>query len=214
MRGRLHLNLSWSAKSIEGIDGLEDDLRKMGDIFCETVTTKAADIITKFAKTQMNEYYAEYTPVIYDRTNLMGGSSFQKYIDDDDDIYQGGVEINSGFTSHPGVPHKKSFDEAQIYTNVWDLGIHGYIRTTDPYYYLNVKGRKNVIKNGRVGSKVVMKKKRIYIDTNTKYAPIQGKPHRVDEIRNKIKEPGFQNQLRISGLSAMTKGNYSVLKFV
>lgn len=195
MRGRLHLDLSWSAKSIKGIDDLEDDLRKMSEIFCNTVITKAADKITEFAEDQMYEFYAEYTPLIYNRTNQMGKSSYQKYINSEDDIYQGGIEIDSGFTSHPDVGFNNGED--QIYINVWDLGIHGYLKK-DPYYYLNTKGKRG--------------KKRIYVTTD--YKTIQGKPHRIDEIVKKIQNPGFQNRLKTSGLSAMTKGNYSVLKFV
>lgn len=195
MRGQLHLDLSWNAKSIEGIDNLEDDLRKMGEIFCNTVVTKAADKITEFAEDQMYEFYAEYTPLVYDRTDQMRKSSYQKYIDSTDDIYQGGVEINPNFTSHPDI----GFDngEEQIYTNVWDLGIHGYLKKA-PYFYINTKSKKG--------------RKRIYVDTD--YKAIQGKPHRINEISKKIQNPGFQNRLRISGLSAMTKGKYSVLKFI
>ncbi len=196
MKSKLQLNLKWKNNTIEGVTDkdLESDIKLIKETFCQTVTEKAVKRIFKFAQQEMREYYKEFNPPeVYVRTGDMQNNSFKEYRQTKGNIYQGGIEIDSSFTKHYGGFLKEGeltepgLTEEEIYTSVWDLGLHGrtktYIHSGDHYV----------------------------TDETFKYK--QGKPHRFNRISQKASTQEFLNTLEHAGLSAVTKQKYSVLKF-
>lgn len=195
MRGNLKLKLNWKDNTIKGItDGqLESDIKLIKETFCQTVVENAVTRITKFAQQEMEGYYAEFDPPDeYPRTEDMKKNSFISYKKTKGDIYQGGIVISSAFTKHMGGFLKQGEEtepgltEEEIYTSVWDLGLHGRRRT-------------HFIHSGN------------FYASDTEYK--QGVPHRFDHMVQKASTQGFLNNLERSGLSAVTKQKYSVLRF-
>lgn len=202
MKGKLTFDLRWKNNTIEGVtDGdLEADIKKMRQAFCETITQKAAERIEKFAAKEMEGYYDEYEPTYYKRTYQMYNDSYRQYLPKPQgNIYRGGIEISSGFTEHHNgmIDNLKGIEgnfknmgitEEEIYTNVWDKGIHGVqtIHHTGITRYTSW--------------------------TDTKIIP--GMPHRFDRVKQKSSASGFFNALERSGLAAVKQQKYSVLRFI
>lgn len=197
MRETIKLNLHWKNNTIEGItDGaLEEDIKKIHETFCQTVVKSAIPKIKSFALTEMEGYYAEYTPRFYDRTNKMRYESYQEYEDNKGKVYKGGIIIDSSFTEHEGLRYKgydsesygsPNITEDEIYTNVWDRGSHGFYAT----YKTRISG--------------------IYMSDVSEFI---GKPHRFESLKKKVSSDKFLNRLKNSGISAVQKQKYSVLRF-
>ena len=114
---------------------LEADLNKMAKIFCTAAMNKSTELICKFAFDYMQNYYASYTPWLYKRTGMMlgdgtgeGHSSYKQYKDRVENIeYRGGIIISSSFTNHP----IKGISEDELYSGVWEQGLHGRIAYAD-----------------------------------------------------------------------------------
>lgn len=103
---------------------ITQDLQKFYSTFAKAATKEAANRIEKFAQIQMNGYYNEYDPEYYERTMQMHDHSYQKFNMNSGNIYEGGIFTNSSFTFHESVDD--NFTEEDIYTNVWEKGIHGW----------------------------------------------------------------------------------------
>ena len=183
---------------------LYKDLEKFGEIFCSTVVEQAAPKIKKFADQEIAGYYAEYKPEFYNRTGQMKDKSFTQFVTKGMP-YEGGIEINSGNTHHHGGFYPKwgspepGISEEQIYTSVWDLGLHG--RKGDNHY---------------------VRQYNIFDDEGKEFEHrdfgennhIQGMPHRLDRLVRKVWSADFQNQMIQIGLDKASKQRYSVLKFI
>lgn len=204
MRNTIKLNLQWKNNTIEGVtDGqLEADIKALHEAFCKAVTERAATNIEKFARIEMEDYYTEIHekpshPIYYKRTKDMLNNSYKPFQEEDGDIYSGGIDIDSEFTTHehgfngnpPGCVTPAGFDEEEIYTSVWVKGFHGRRRK----YH---KGATRYT-SWWSGAKI-----------------IEGKPDRLGHLEEKASSPGFINSLKNAGMSAIQKQNYSVLKFV
>ena len=59
---------------------IKNDLKHYGDIFCKTVANEAKYYIWEFARHEIDEYYKEYDPYYYDRTNQERNYSFQYFL--------------------------------------------------------------------------------------------------------------------------------------
>lgn len=103
---------------------ITQDLQKFYSAFAKAATKEAANRIEKFAQIQMNGYYNEYNPEYYERTMQMHDHSYKKFNMNGGNIYEGGVFVNSSFTLHEN--RDDDFTEEDIYTNVWEKGIHGW----------------------------------------------------------------------------------------
>ena len=129
MRNTIKLNLQWKNNTIEGVtDGqLEADIKALHEAFCKAVTERAATNIEKFARIEMEDYYTEIHekpshPIYYKRTKDMLNNSYEPFQEEDGDIYSGGIDIDSGFTTHehgfngnpPGCVTSAGFDEEEI----------------------------------------------------------------------------------------------------
>lgn len=199
MRNTIKLNLQWKNNTIEGVtDGqLEADIKTLHETFCKAVTERAATNIEKFARYEMEDYYFEIPnhPIYYKRTKDMLNKSFKSFQEEEGDIYSGGIDIDSGFTTHehgfngnpPGCVTSAGFDEEEIYTSVWVKGYHGRKRT-----YSWHSG------------------KQYFSETKI----IDGKPDRLGHLEEKVSSASFIDSLKNAGLSAIQKQKYSVLKFV
>lgn len=184
---------------------LYNDLEKFGEVFCSTVVEKAAPKIKQFADKEIAGYYAEYRPDYYDRTGQMKDNSFTQFVTRGMP-YEGGIEINSGNTHHHGGFYPKwgssepGISEEQIYTSVWDLGLHGKKGTnhyTNTYHIFDENG-----------------KNKFELRTLGEGRYIQGMPHRLDRLVRKVWGSEFQNQMIQIGLDKASKQRYSVLKFI
>lgn len=184
---------------------LYNDLEKFGEIFCSTVVEKAAPKIKQFADREMAGYYAEYHPEFYDRTGQMKDKSFTQFVTKGMP-YEGGIEINSGNTHHHGGFYPEwgspepGISEEQIYTSVWDLGLHGRKGAnhyTNTYHIFDENG-----------------KDKFELKTLGEKRHIQGMPHRLNRLVRKIWGSEFQNQMIQIGLDKASKQRYSVLKFI
>lgn len=184
---------------------LYNDLEKFGEVFCSTVVEKAAPKIKQFADKEMAGYYAEYHPDYYDRTGQMKDNSFTQFVTKGMP-YEGGIEINSGNTHHHGGFYPKwgssepGISEEQIYTSVWDLGLHGKKGAnhyTNTYHIFDENG-----------------KNKFELRTLGEGRYIQGMPHRLDRLVRKVWGSEFQNQMIQIGLDKASKQRYSVLKFI
>lgn len=184
---------------------LYNDLEKFGEIFCSTVVEKAAPKIKQFADREMAGYYAEYHPEFYERTGQMKDKSFTQFVTKGMP-YEGGIEINSGNTHHHGGFYPKwgspepGISEEQIYTSVWDLGLHGRKGAnhyTNTYHIFDENG-----------------KDKFELKTLGEKRHIQGMPHRLDHLVRKVWGSEFQNQMIQIGLDKASKQRYSVLKFI
>jgi len=184
---------------------LYNDLEKFGEIFCSTVVEKAAPKIKQFADREMAGYYAEYHPEFYDRTGQMKDKSFTQFVTKGMP-YEGGIEINSDNTHHRGGFYPKwgspepGISEEQIYTSVWDLGLHGRKGAnhyTNTYHIFDENG-----------------KDKFELKTLGEKRHIQGMPHRLDRLVRKVWGSEFQNQMIQIGLDKASKQRYSVLKFI
>lgn len=184
---------------------LYNDLDKFGEVFCSTVVEKAAPKIKQFADKEIAGYYAEYHPDYYDRTGQMKDNSFTQFVTKGMP-YEGGIEINSGNTHHHGGFYPKwgssepGISEEQIYTSVWDLGLHGKKGAnhyTNTYHIFDENG-----------------KNKFELRTLGEGRYIQGMPHRLDRLVRKVWGSEFQNQMIQIGLDKASKQRYSVLKFI
>ncbi len=184
---------------------LYNDLEKFGEVFCSTVVEKAAPKIKQFADKEIAGYYAEYHPDYYDRTGQMKDNSFTQFVTKGMP-YEGGIEINSGNTHHHGGFYPKwgssepGISEEQIYTSVWDLGLHGKKGAnhyTNTYHIFDENG-----------------KNKFELRTLGEGRYIQGMPHRLDRLVRKVWGSEFQNQMIQIGLDKASKQRYSVLKFI
>ena len=184
---------------------LYNDLEKFGEVFCSTVVEKAAPKIKQFADKEIAGYYAEYHPDYYDRTGQMKDNSFTQFVTKGMP-YEGGIEINSGNTHHHGGFYPKwgssepGISEEQIYTSVWDLGLHGKKGAnhyTNTYHIFDENG-----------------KNKFELRTLGEGRYIQGMPHRLDRLVRKVWDSEFQNQMIQIGLDKASKQRYSVLKFI
>lgn len=184
---------------------LYNDLEKFGEIFCSTVVEKAAPKIKQFADREMAGYYAEYHPEFYERTSQMKDKSFTQFVTKDMP-YEGGIKISSDNTQHHGGFYPKwgssepGISEEQIYTSVWDLGLHGRKGAnhyTNTYHIFDENG-----------------KDKFELKTLGEKRHIQGMPHRLDRLVRKVWGSEFQNQMIQIGLDKASKQRYSVLKFI
>lgn len=184
---------------------LYNDLEKFGEVFCSTVVEKAAPKIKQFADKEIAGYYAEYHPDYYDRTGQMKDNSFTQFVTKGMP-YEGGIEINPGNTHHHGGFYPKwgssepGISEEQIYTSVWDLGLHGKKGAnhyTNTYHIFDENG-----------------KNKFELRTLGEGRYIQGMPHRLDRLVRKVWGSEFQNQMIQIGLDKASKQRYSVLKFI
>lgn len=98
------------------------DLNKYATVFCEAAQDKATEMIMKMALEEMDSYYGEYTPWLYDRTGQMHDSSYPEYKEVVGNEYRGGIFINPDKTHHE--PNGLG-GEADIYHAVWELGYLG-----------------------------------------------------------------------------------------
>lgn len=98
------------------------DLTKYAKTFCEAAQNKATEIIMKMASEEMDSYYGEYTPWLYDRTYQMHNASYKEYKKTIGTEYRGGIFISPEHTYHE--PNGLG-GESDIYHTVWELGYHG-----------------------------------------------------------------------------------------
>lgn len=202
MKGKLSFNIRWKDNTIEGVtDGaLEADIKKMRETFCKTITQKAAERIEKFAAKEMEGYYDEYEPTYYKRTNQMYNDSYKQFLPNPEgNIYRGGIEIDSSFTEHhngfidnlkdiKGDFQSMKFSEEDIYTSVWDKGWHG----KQSSHHTGITR----------------------YTSWTETTIFHGMPHRFDRVKQKASTSSFFNSLERSGLAAVKRQKYSVLKFI
>ena len=100
---------------------IKNDLKHYGDIFCKTVANEAKYYIWEFARHEIDEYYKEYDPYYYDRTNQERNYSFQYFSEPSSKGYRGGIVFDNS-----GILHEKAgISEDAIEGYVWVLGQHG-----------------------------------------------------------------------------------------
>lgn len=133
-------------KAKQGVDldvkKIENDLRKFTDIYCKEVARQGSTIISEFAFKEMTEYYGEYDPRIYQRTNDMFLFSHLPYQEQKGNVYYGGIEIIPNNTDH--IKGSEKFTEQDLYDMVWIQGIHGW-ETVGIYpntHWVEIKGKK------------------------------------------------------------------------
>lgn len=100
---------------------IKNDLKHYGDIFCKTVANEAKYYIWEFARHEIDEYYKEYDPYYYDRTNQERNYSFQYFSEPSSKGYRGGIVFDNSGISH----EKAGISEDAIEGYVWVLGQHG-----------------------------------------------------------------------------------------
>ena len=100
---------------------IKNDLKHYGDIFCKTVANEAKYYIWEFARHEIDEYYKEYDPYYYDRTNQERNYSFQYFSEPSLKGYRGGIVFDNSGISH----EKAGISEDAIEGYVWVLGQHG-----------------------------------------------------------------------------------------
>ena len=118
-----------SAKVVINEQLIKNDLKHYADIFCKTVAEEAKYYIWEFARYEANEYYKEYDPYYYDRTNQEKNYSFQYFSEPCSNGYRGGIVFDNSGISHKGVPHKTkngNITEDEIEDFVWVWGYHGF----------------------------------------------------------------------------------------
>ena len=188
---------------------LYNDLKKFGDVFCETIVKNATPKIKEFADKEIAGYYAEYHPEYYKRTNQMKTKSFKPFTITGSK-YEGGIKFDSSYTHHHGGFYPKwgspnpgfkdvEDQEQQIFQSVWDLGLHGRKGTnhyTNTYHIFDETG-KDEFELRTLGEK--------------RY--IQGKPYRLEHLVEQVYSADFLNKMIQMGLDKASKQRYSVLKF-
>ena len=109
---------------------LKNDLKHYGEIFCKTVAEEAKYYIWEFAQYQIGEYYGEYNPYYYKRTDQEKNYSFHVFSERSTNGYRGGIIFDNSIIEHKGVPHKTKngsmITEDEIEDFVWAWGYHGF----------------------------------------------------------------------------------------
>ena len=123
-------------------DKLEKDLRKYLKIFAETYCKEASKELTKTAKNAIQQFYKDYTPNIYDRTEDLKNNSYKPYYHYNGRTFYGGVRITSENMS-PYQPSSQSpTDPFEVASFAWN-GWHGHpircIYTTPPIQIVKEK---------------------------------------------------------------------------
>ena len=106
---------------------LEKDLKKYGECFCRTYANKAADEITKFAKVAIEQFYNDYSPLYYNRTDDLKNNSYFRYYKDNGKTVRGGVRISSK-NMKDYVNGNQITSAYDVATWTWLHGYHGYLR--------------------------------------------------------------------------------------
>ena len=104
---------------------LQQDLIRFGNIFCETVAEESKYYIWQFANEQINEYYDEYEPLRYKRTDQEKKYSFHIFSERTNNSYRGGIVFDNSAIFH----EKAGVSEDYIENMVWQLGYHGWWRS-------------------------------------------------------------------------------------
>lgn len=118
-------------------NAIKKDVEKYLKTFAKTYADEASKELTNAASNKIGQYYKDYTPKYYDRTDDLLKNSFSKYTHNNGRKYYGGVLINS--------EKMQSYHNDKAYTvafNSWVEGYHGDptgyggkfepIRTTPP----------------------------------------------------------------------------------
>lgn len=110
---------------------LQQDVDKYLKTFAKTYCKAAADNITDFAKSAIEQFYTDYSPHYYVRTHNLMNNSYERYFHDNGRIMYGGVRISSNnmHDNYNGTPE-------QVAWSGWH-GYHGLplsdsIQTTAP----------------------------------------------------------------------------------
>ena len=164
-------------------EAIINDIRKFTKTCAMTVVEEAQVQLEKFAFGEMAEYYTEYEPYIYIRTGQMGDLSYQTFMSNTGNMYEGGIIINSVFTEHErGVRRNgKEYTEEEIYEDVWVKGKHG-------------------------GEMVGYGKNKHWRET-------LGVPNRINRLKEKAYSADFKNKLLAKGMAKAKSQSYSILKF-
>lgn len=159
------------------------DIEKFARTCAMTIIQEAAKSIKKFAYEQMVDYYDEYDPRIYVRTNQMKDSSYKPFITITGKMYEGGVIINSSHTNHSRGTRKngEEYTEEEVYDNVWIKGIHGW--------------------------------EFVGYGDNAYWREISGLPDRINRLKRKVYSRDFKRSLLNKGFEKAKSQSYSILKF-
>lgn len=103
---------------------LEDDIQKYLYTFADAYCRDARVEITKMAKYAIEQFYQDYTPNYYDRTDDLKNNSYTPYYHNNGKAIYGGVRINSE-KMKPYQPGTKSeTDPFEVASFAWH-GWHG-----------------------------------------------------------------------------------------
>ena len=159
------------------------DIEKFAKTCALTIIQEAAKSIKKFAYEQMVDYYDEYDPRIYVRTNQMKDSSYKPFIIITGTTYEGGVIINSSHTNHSRGKRKngEEYTEEEVYDDVWIKGIHGW--------------------------------EFVGYGDSAHWREINGLPDRINRLKRKAYSRDFKRELLSKGFEKAKAQSYSILKF-
>ncbi len=177
MKVRLNSDVIMNEKAIT------KDIEKFARTCALTIIQEAAKSIKKFAYEQMVDYYDEYDPRIYVRTNQMKNSSYKPFITITGKTYEGGVIINSSHTNHIKGKRKngEEYTEEEVYDDVWIKGIHGW--------------------------------ELVGYGDNAYWREISGLPDRINRLKRKAYSRDFKRKLLSKGFEKAKSQSYSILKF-
>lgn len=104
---------------------LRNDIRKYMKTYAETYCKEAAKEITKMAGEAINQFYNDYTPDYYNRTDDLKYNSYSPYYHNNGRVVYGGVRINSDRMRDyiHGNQITSAFDVASW---TWLHGYHGH----------------------------------------------------------------------------------------
>lgn len=115
---------------------LENDIQKYLYTFADSYCRDAEVEITKMAKYAIKQFYEDYTPNYYDRTDDLKNNSYTPYYHNNGKAIYGGVRINSDKMQPYQRGTKYETDPIWIAGWAWEQGYHGHpirqIQTTPP----------------------------------------------------------------------------------
>lgn len=116
-------------RSVEEFErDLKNECRKYLTTFAIEYCSKAADELTNTAKYAIEEFYRDYNPNWYDRTNNLKDNSYKRYYKNHGKRVIGGVYIGSDYMDNYYKKTKNGLIERDpflVASTAWESGLHG-----------------------------------------------------------------------------------------
>ena len=101
----------------------QKDIDKWMRTYAEAYCKQAQKDITRMAENAIDNFYREYTPIYYNRTDDLLNNSYSPYYHDNGRRIYGGVRISSANMQ----PYNGAgISQYEIATSAWRKGIHGF----------------------------------------------------------------------------------------